>query len=158
MRPSTQQLILTWEFIKRLVHLSSDQRSARCQHSATCTKEPACLARYLIRPQLMRLLEHGKADLQIAISHDTQTVAVPAEGLGHGGDEGDRALEAWHSEVLRHLCAGVLHVAGSLSGKTTPSCMHQGGRAWSFDAGTVGIQRPMQMRSSSKMQQVLRGR
>lgn len=48
-------------------------------------------------------------DLEVAVSHEAQAVAVIAEGLGHGGDEGDAAPEAGHLKVLGHLPSWVLH-------------------------------------------------
>lgn len=59
----------------------------------------------------MRGLGTGGADLEIAISHDTQPVAVATEGLGHRGDEGNRASEAGYPEILCHLSTRVLHNA-----------------------------------------------
>ena len=51
------------------------------------------------------------ADLEVAIGHQSQAVAVRAEGLGHGGDEGHTAPEAGHPEVLGNLALGILPAA-----------------------------------------------
>ena len=55
------------------------------------------------------------ADLEVAVSHEAQAVAVTAEGLGHGGDEGDAAPEAGHPEVLGNLAPGILPAAARRS-------------------------------------------
>ena len=48
------------------------------------------------------------AHLEVAISHESEAVAVCAEGLGHGGHKGHRALEALDPEVFGHLPVGIL--------------------------------------------------
>ena len=65
---------------------------------------------------------HG-AHLEVAVGHEAQPVAVAAEGIGHGGHEGDGALEAGHTEVLGHLPSRILHrirVQGYVAKKTVP--------------------------------------
>lgn len=45
--------------------------------------------------------------LQCSISQQPESVAVPAEGVCHAGDEAHTALEARHTEVLGHLASRV---------------------------------------------------
>lgn len=55
----------------------------------------------------------AKAYLEIAISHEAQTIAVTAERLCHGRDEGNRALKAGDVEVLGNFTLGILHSPSS---------------------------------------------
>ena len=53
-------------------------------------------------------LELDSQYLEIAISHQSQPIAVPTEGFSHGGDEGHGSLEAVNAIVLCNFARGVL--------------------------------------------------
>ena len=60
--------------------------------------------------------------LEVAVGHEAQAVAVPAEGLRHGRDEGHAAHKAPHPEVLRHLALGVCMPLQALQDRTAVGC------------------------------------